>query len=93
MSQIAIMYQVSASCIEDINKGRRRTKDDLHYPLRENTRSIAHRGENQNTAVLSESEVIEIRNRYVNEEISSIYEDYKNRISFSGFKKVIYGAT
>ena len=93
MSQIAEMYQVSGSCIEDINKGRRRTKDNLQYPLRINTRSISHRGELQNTAVLSEDDVIEVRNRYVNEELQNIYEDYKNRISFSGFKKMIYGAT
>ena len=93
MSQIAEMYQVSGSCVEDINKGRRRTKDNLQYPLRIDTRSISHRGELQNTAVLSENEVIEIRNRYVNEELQNIYEDYKNRISFSGFKKIIYGAT
>ena len=93
MSQIGKMYQVSGSCIEDINKGRRRTKDNLQYPLRKNTRSIGHRGERQNTAILSESDVIEIRNRYVNEELLTIYEDYKDRISLSGFKNVVYGAT
>lgn len=93
MTQIAKMYQVSSSCIEDINKGRSRTKDNLQYPLRTNTRSIGHRGELQNTAILSENEVIEIRNRYVNEELQNIYEDYKNRISFAGFKKIVYGAT
>ena len=93
MSQIAKMYQVSGSCIEDINKGRRRTKDNLQYPLRKDTRSIAHRGERQNTAILSENDVIEIRNRYVNEELLTIYEDYKNKISFSGFKKLVYGGT
>ena len=93
ISKIAEMYQVSGSCIEDINKGRRRVQDDLQYPLRSNTRSIGHRGEHQNTAVLSETDVIEIRNRYVNEEINSIYEDYKNKIAFSGFKKVVYGVT
>ena len=93
MSQIAEMYQVSGSCVEDINKGCRRTKDNLQYPLRTNTRSISHRGELQNTAILSENEVIEIRNRYVNEDLQNIYEDYKNKISFSGFKKIVYGAT
>lgn len=93
MSQIAHMYQVSSGCIEDINKGRRRSKDNLHYPLRANTRSIGHRGEFQNTAILSEKDVIEIRNRYVNEKILDIYENYKDRISFSGFKKIIYGTT
>lgn len=93
MSEIAIIYGVSGSCIEDINKGRRRTKDTLNYPLRKNTRSIAHRGEHQNTAALTESDVITIRLRYVNESLPEIFEDYKHQISFSGFKKMIYGAT
>lgn len=93
MSQIGEMYGVSGSCIEDINKGRRRTKDNLIYPLRDNARSVAHRGERQNTAVLKESDVIVIRQRYVTESLEEIFEDYKHIISFSGFKKMIYGAT
>lgn len=93
MTEIAKMYQVSSSCIEDINKGRRRVQDNLTYPLRDNTRSLAHRGERTNTAILKETDVIEIRNRYVNETIPEIYEDYKDRITFNGFKNAVYGAT
>ena len=93
MSNIAKIYNVSGACIEDINKGRRRTKDTLDYPLRKNTRSISHRGERQNTAILTESDVIVIRFRYVSESLSEIFEDYKHKISFSGFKKIVYGAT
>lgn len=91
--EIGNMFNVSGSCIEDINKGRCRRQNDLIYPLRLNSRSFAHKGEKQNTAILSEQEVLVIRNRYVTEDIMSIYKDYKNRISFCGFKKVVYGVT
>lgn len=87
------MFNVSGSCIEDINKGRRRRQEGLIYPLRSNARSIAHRGEKQNTAALTEKEVLEIRNRYVNETIKEIYKDFSDKISFTGFKKIIYGTT
>lgn len=91
--EIGNMFNVTGSCIEDINKGRRRRNEKYTYPLRENNKSIAHRGERQNTAKLTEEEVIIIRNRYVNEEIKEIYEDYKDKITFNGFKNVVFGAT
>lgn len=91
--EIGSMFNVSGSCIEDINKGRRRRQEGLIYPLRSNARSIAHRGEKQNTAALTEKEVLEIRNRYVNETIKEIYKDFSDKISFTGFKKIIYGTT
>lgn len=91
--EIGSMFNVSGSCIEDINKGRRRRQDGLIYPLRNNAKSVAHRGERQNTAALTEREVLEIRNRYVNETIKEIYKDFSNKISFTGFKKIIYGTT
>lgn len=91
--EIGEMYGVSGSCIEDINKGRRWADDDISYPIRKNTRSLGHRGERQNTAILKEIEVLEIRKRYVNETIPEIYEDYKNRISYTGFKNAVYGQT
>lgn len=81
MSAIAEHYEVSGSCIEDINKGRRWTKDNISYPIRKNSKSLAHQGENQNTAVLTEEDVFNIRRRYVHEEINSIFEDYKHKIS------------
>lgn len=91
--EIGKIFNVSGSCIEDINKGRRWYQSNLHYPLRQNAKSIVHRGEKQNTAVLSELDVLEIRQRYVNEKIRDIYKDYENKISFCGFKKVVYGST
>lgn len=49
--------------------------------------------EKQNTAKLSTEEVMKIRQRYVTEDIKTIYEDYKDLIAFSGFKKICYGVT
>ena len=93
MQDIAAIFNVSGSCIEDINKGKRRKQEGIDYPIRKNSKSFAHRGENQNTAVLTSIQVLEIRNRYVNESLPEIYEDYKHLISFSGFKKICYGVT
>ena len=87
------MFHVSGSCIEDINKGRRRRKPDKDYPIRKAAKSVSHRGEKQNGAILTEKDVMEIRNRYVNETLEEIYEDYKDRMSYSGFKNVCYGVT
>lgn len=91
--EIGAMFHVSGSCIEDINKGRRRAQPQYIYPLRLNNKSLAHRGERQNTTVLSEIEVLEIRQRYINEDLETIYQDYQSRISKAGFKKLIYGQT
>lgn len=93
MSYIGEVYSISGSAIEDINKGRRRVQDNIDYPIRKNAKSIAHQGEYQNTAILKTEDVYEIRRRYVNEELKEIFEDYKHIISFSGFKKVVYGVT
>lgn len=91
--EIGKMFNVSGSCIEDINKGRRRRQENLSYPLRSNTKAMAHRGEKQNTATLTECQVLEIRNRYVNEDVKTIYKDYAHLIGLAGFKKVCYGVT
>lgn len=91
--EIGKMFNVSSSCIEDINKGRRRRQENLSYPLRSNAKAMAHRGEKQNTATLTEGQVLEIRNRYVNEDVKTIYKDYAHLIGLAGFKKVCYGVT
>lgn len=92
-NEIGELFDVSGSCIEDINKGRRWAQSNLCYPLRTNNKSLAHRGEKQNTAKLSEADVLTIRQRYVNESLPQIYENYKHLIGFSGFKKICYGVT
>ena len=93
MSEIGKMFNVSGSCVEDINKGRRRHSDDYDYPIRKNAKSFAHRGEKQNLAKVTEQDVLTIRNRYVNETLPEIFEDYKDKIGFAGFKNICYGVT
>ena len=41
----------------------------------------------------TDAEVLNIRQRYVSESVSQIYEDYKHLYSFSGFKKIVNGTT
>lgn len=92
MSYIAEQYGVTGSAIEDINKGKNWARD-IDYPIRKNAKSVAHRGEYHNRAVLTKEDVYTIRKRYVHETLPEIYEDFKEKISFSGFKKVCYGVT
>ena len=92
MSYIAEEFNMSGTAIEDINKGSTWARD-IDYPIRKNARSMSHQGEYQNTAVLTSEDVLTIRRRYVSETLPEIFEDYKEKISFSGFKKVCYGVT
>lgn len=65
----------------------------MNYPIRKKAKSLAKSGEYSNNAILTNSVVMEIRHRYVNETLPEIYEDYKDIMSFSGFKKICYGVT
>ena len=87
------MFHVSGSCIEDINKGRRRRQPNLQYPIRNNAKSLAHQGDRQNTAILTTQDILVCRQRYINDTFDDIYKDYANKISFSGFKSMIFGKT
>lgn len=93
INQIAKQFNVSSSCIEDINKGKNWVQDNLEYPIRKKAKSLAHSGEYSNNTVLTNALVMEIRQRYVNESLNNIYKDYKNLIGFSGLKKICYGVT
>ena len=49
-------------------------------------------GENNNTSILTEKEVLDIRERIANgENIKSVYEQYSNKITFSGFQGIYLG--
>ena len=93
MSEIAKIYQVSGSCIEDINKGRRRVQADIEYPIRKNAKSIGHSGAASNNTCLTDEIVMTIRQRYVNETLEDIWKDYKHLVGFSGIKGICYGST
>ena len=36
---------------------------------------------------------MEIRKKYVNASVNELYEKYKDKCSFSGFKKIVQGTT
>ena len=48
-------------------------------------------GGNSKTSVFSDEEVVLIRTRYMKESAKTIYEDYKDRISFNGFQEILWG--
>lgn len=95
MSEIGKMYGVSGSCIEDINKGRRRVDPNIDYPIRKKAKSLGHSSSYgaSTQKILTTEEVITIRTRYVNETLDEIYEDYKSKISKASLKKICYGVT
>lgn len=59
------------------------------------TSLIDNKGEKNPRAKLTEVDVINIRNRkYLNKEKTiDIYQDYKDKISFSAFEKIVLGST
>lgn len=64
--------------------------EEKRRETREKNKSL--QGENHPRAKLSNSEVYFLRERYIQgESISKIYEDYKDKYSLGGFKRVILG--
>lgn len=62
------------------------TEENKQYYIYEN--SI---GENSPYAALSDKEVVECRKRYVKETARQIYEDYKERLSYTSFQGILIG--
>lgn len=93
MTEIAKIYGVSSSCIEDINKGRRRVQDNIEYPIRKNANSIGHSSSANTNTSLNDEIVMTIRQRYVNEKLEDIWQDYKHLVGFSGIKGICYGSS
>lgn len=61
------------------------TDENKHYYIYDNSKY------NSNSSRFTPDEVINIRNRYVNENAKTIYEEYKDRISFQGFQEILWG--
>lgn len=53
--------------------------------------SKATQGEESSNAKFSNEEIIQIRQRYVNESAKKIYEDYQDRVSFQSFQMILWG--
>ena len=62
------------------------TKENKEYYIYQNSN-----GGNGASAQFSNEEVIEIRERYVNESAKQIYEDYKDRVSYQTFQAMLWG--
>lgn len=92
--EIGEKFNVSFSLISQINSGIIWYEIDLdkykEYPIRKNT-SINNIGGTNPNAVLTNEDVITIRERFVEETLPEIYKDYKEKVSFSSFKKAVYG--
>ena len=62
------------------------TEENKQYYIYENSN-----GGNGASAKFTDEEVINIRKRYVNESAKTIYEDYKNRVSYQTFQAMLWG--
>lgn len=62
------------------------TQENKDYYIYQNSN-----GGNGASAKFSNEEVIQIRQRYVNESAKQIYEDYKNRVSYQTFQAMLWG--
>jgi group I intron endonuclease len=49
------------------------------------------KGGNGASAKFTDEEIILIRKRYVNENAKAIYEDYKDRVSYTSFQQILWG--
>jgi len=90
-SEIALMFNITQSEISNINTGKRWANiGSYKYPIRANIKRI---GENSNRAIMTDDEVLEIRKRYVTEIGKQIYEDYKDKCSYTTFERILRGVT
>lgn len=56
-------------------------------------KSQATNGENSTTAILSDSEVLELRKRYISESAKDIYESVKDKIKYQTLQQILWGRT
>ena len=89
ISEIASMYNVSGSCIEDINNGYNWFNSNISYPIRKNAKSVGH---SLSMSQFTTDEIMNIRQRYINESLKDILKDYP-QLTESGLKKILYGIT
>lgn len=62
------------------------TKENKEYYIYQNSKGDKGAG-----AKFTDEEVIQIRNRYVNESAKDIYKDYKDRVSFQTLQQILWG--
>lgn len=62
------------------------TEENKKYYIFQNSK-----GSNGSSAKFTDEEVIQARERYVNESAKDIYQDYKDRVSFQTFQALLWG--
>lgn len=96
ISELFPQLSKDSNTISMINQGQ--TWFDVgpnNYPLRskDDINKNAFRGSNNASAKLNENDVMTIRQLYITLTINEIYEQYKDKISYSEIRKIIYGST
>ena len=64
------------------------TEENKNYYIYQNSN-----GGNGAAAALTDDEVIQARQRYVNEDAKTIYEDFKDRLKYQTFQAMLWGRT
>ena len=62
------------------------TEENKKYYIYQNSK-----GENGASAAFTNEEVVQIRQRYVNESAKEIYSDYQDRVSYQAFQAMLWG--
>lgn len=92
--EISKIMNCSSSLIDNINNGKRYKRDDENYPLsKSNSKKGAKCGSLNHNSIFTDEEVFNLRKRFVDETMSSLYNDYKNKISKKSFERIINGRT
>lgn len=94
LTDIAKKYHISSiSIISAINNGKSYNFiGEYYYPIRSKEEmKYTQQGGNNGRSIFSDKEVMFIREQFQYKTLKEIYEEYKEKISYSALKKIIYG--
>ena len=87
---LANKYNITQSEISNINQGKRwRDIGNFNYPIR----SLNQSGEKNPKAIFTNLEVMQIRVKYQYLTGKQIYDEYKNKCSYTTFERILIGKT
>lgn len=90
--EIANKFNIKQPSVSEINSGRKWSAlGNYQYPIRSSDSLKQKHG--HNVSILSDEEVMKIRNRYINETLAEIYQDYKDICSEVTIKRIVLGQT
>lgn len=88
--KIAEIMNCSSSTIDNINNGKVYRREDIEYPIKQ-FKYLG--GQYNHLSLFSNEEALAIRKRYVKESGKQIYQDYKDRCTYSCFEDLLLGRT